>query len=67
MCVSETGPLYDKKRNVLTSDKLEMCTILLEEEEEINFIEIHDSYKKLLQKYLLYNYCTYCIIQKVIL
>ena len=22
MCVSDTGPLYDKKRNLLTSDKL---------------------------------------------
>ena len=31
MCASETGPLYDKKRNLLTSDKLEMCTILLEQ------------------------------------
>ena len=31
MCASEIGPLYDKKRNVLTSDKLEMCTILLEQ------------------------------------
>ena len=25
-------------------------------EEEINFIETHDSYKKLRQKYFLYNY-----------
>ena len=25
-------------------------------EEEINFIETHDSYKKLRQKYCLYNY-----------
>ena len=31
MCVSDAGPLYDKKRNLLTSDKLEMCTILLEQ------------------------------------
>ena len=31
LCVSDTGPLYDKKRNLLTSDKLEMCTILLEQ------------------------------------
>ena len=31
MCVSDTGPLYDKKRNILTSNKLEMCTILLEQ------------------------------------
>ena len=31
MCVSDTGPLYDKKRNLLTSNKLEMCTILLEQ------------------------------------
>ena len=27
-----------------------------EEEEEMNFIETHDSYKKLRQKYCLYNY-----------
>ena len=27
MCVSDIGPLYDKKINLLTSDKLEMCTI----------------------------------------
>ena len=25
VCASEIGPLYDKKRNLLTSDKLEMC------------------------------------------
>ena len=31
MCVSDIGPLYDKKRNLLTSDKLEMCTILLKQ------------------------------------
>ena len=31
MCVSDTGPLYDKKINLLTSDKLEMCIILLEQ------------------------------------
>ena len=31
VCVSDTGPLYDKKRNLLTSDKLEMCIILLEQ------------------------------------
>ena len=31
MCASEIGPLYDKKRNLLTSDKLEMCAILLEQ------------------------------------
>ena len=24
VCVSDTGPLYDKKRNLLTYDKLEM-------------------------------------------
>ena len=29
MCVSDTGPLYDKKINLLTSDKLEMCTIFI--------------------------------------
>ena len=34
---------------------------------EMNFIKTHDSYKKLRQKYWLYNYCTYCIIQQVIL
>ena len=28
---SETGPFYDKKISLLTSDKLEMCTILLEQ------------------------------------
>ena len=28
-CASETGPLYDKKIHLLTSDKLEMCTLLL--------------------------------------
>ena len=27
VCASETGPLYDKKRNLLTSNKLKMCTI----------------------------------------
>ena len=31
MHASEIGPLYDKKRNLLTSDKLEMCAILLEQ------------------------------------
>ena len=31
VCVSDTGPIYDKKRNLLTSDKLEMCIILLEQ------------------------------------
>ena len=31
VCASETGPLYDKKISLLTSDKLEMCTILLEQ------------------------------------
>ena len=31
MCVSDIGPLYDKKKNLLTSDKLEMCKILLEQ------------------------------------
>ena len=31
LCASEIGPLYDKKRNLLTSDKLEMCAILLEQ------------------------------------
>ena len=31
MCVSDIGPLYDKKRYLLTSDKLEMCTILLKQ------------------------------------
>ena len=31
MCASEIGPLYDKQRNLLTSDKLEMCAILLEQ------------------------------------
>ena len=31
MCVSDIGLLYDKKRNLLTSDKLEMCTLLLKQ------------------------------------
>ena len=31
VCASEIGPLYDKKMNLLTSDKLEMCAILLEQ------------------------------------
>ena len=31
VCVSDIGPLYDKKINLLTSDNLEMCTILLEQ------------------------------------
>ena len=31
MCASETGHLYDKKRSLLTSAKLEMCTILFEQ------------------------------------
>ena len=31
MCASEICPLYDKKRNLLTSDKLEMCAILFEQ------------------------------------
>ena len=31
VCTSEISPLYDKKRNLLTSDKLEMCAILLEQ------------------------------------
>ena len=31
VCVGDIGPLYDKKRNLLTSDKLEMCTILLKQ------------------------------------
>ena len=30
MCVSDIGFFYDKKLNLLTSDKLDMCTILLE-------------------------------------
>ena len=29
VCVSDTGPLYE--RNLLTFNKLEMCTILLEQ------------------------------------
>ena len=28
VCVSETGSLYDKKRSLLTSDTLEMCSIV---------------------------------------
>ena len=31
MCTSEIGLLYDKKKNLLTSDKLEMCEILIEQ------------------------------------
>ena len=31
MCVSDIGPLYDKKRGLLTSNKLEMCTLLLKQ------------------------------------
>ena len=31
VCASETGPLYDKMKNLLTSGKLEMCIILLEQ------------------------------------
>ena len=31
MCVSDIGPFYDKKINLLTSDKLEMCTLLLKQ------------------------------------
>ena len=31
VCVSDIGPLYDKKRNLLTSDKLEMCPLLFEQ------------------------------------
>ena len=31
VCAIEIGPLYDKKRNLLTSDRLEMCAILLEQ------------------------------------
>ena len=31
VCASEIGPLYDKKRYLLTSDKLEMCAILPEQ------------------------------------
>ena len=31
MYASEIGPPYDKKVNLLTSDKLEMCAILLEQ------------------------------------
>ena len=31
VCASEIGPLYDKRRNLLTSDRLEMCAILLEQ------------------------------------
>ena len=30
MCVSDIGFFNDKKLNLLTSDKLDMCTILLE-------------------------------------
>ena len=29
--ISDIGPLYDKKINLLTSDKLDMCTILPEQ------------------------------------
>ena len=35
---------------------LKVCEQYTEEEEEMNFIETHDSYKKLRQKYCLYNY-----------
>ena len=31
VCASEIGPLYDKKGHLQTSDKLEMCAILLEQ------------------------------------
>ena len=31
VCVSDIVPLYDKKRNLLTSDKLEVCTVLLKQ------------------------------------
>ena len=31
VCVNDVGPLYDKKINLLTSDKLDMCTILLKQ------------------------------------
>ena len=31
MCANEIGPFYDKKINLLTSEKLEMCAILLEQ------------------------------------
>ena len=31
MCARKIGPLYDKKRNLLTSDRLEMYAILLEQ------------------------------------
>ena len=31
VCASETGPLYDKNISLMTSDKLEMCKILLEQ------------------------------------
>ena len=40
VCVSDIGPLYDKKINLLTSDKLEMCTLLLK---QFNSFVLHPS------------------------
>ena len=40
MCVNDTGPLYENKGNLLTSDKLEMCTILVE---QFNSVLLHPS------------------------
>ena len=41
VCVSDIGPLYDKKRNLLTSDKLEMCTILLKQFNSVYLIRTY--------------------------
>ena len=40
VCVSDIGALYKNKRNLLTSDNLEMCTILLE---QFNSVLLHHS------------------------
>ena len=41
-CASEMGPLYGKKRNLLTSDRLEMCAILLEQFNSICTTPLHN-------------------------
>ena len=43
VCASETGPHYDKKRSLLTSDKLEMPTIV---HEQLNSVFYNPSSKQ---------------------
>ena len=51
------------KKEYCINGEYDTCGVV----EEMNFIESYDPYKKLQQKYCVYNFCTYCILQHVIL